>query len=355
MTKENNNFVFILMSFHPDMDPIYEAIKEVGEEFDLRIERVDEDPGDYKITDKIITSIEESLFIIADLTHERPNVYFELGYARGLDKFVIQASHKDSKLHFDIQDWNTSFYRDSRELQANLRKRIPRVLGQIANLPTHRKTNKSKRLATGINSLQILLSHVENHDRYVNYDLINDLGPQDLEFLFSNIVSNMKESVAYLPLSEYPQSTEKTTILIRFAEALMEKSDLPQKYNIAKNIVINNLPKGFYPDEIEDYLVDLTKTSNVLHLISTDSKSKHKLIQFFGESTSYRMTGTRCRFIDPLLSYFDVKELELIITYSMTNNQIHNAWEGEDLLKRLISVRKADLHSELIDQLSKYL
>ena len=46
-----------------------------------------------------------SRLVVADLTHERPNAYFELGYARGLGKTVITIARRDSNIHFDVKDW----------------------------------------------------------------------------------------------------------------------------------------------------------------------------------------------------------------------------------------------------------
>ncbi len=60
------------------MDPIFEGIKAAGEAHGLRVERVKDVLGDYRITNKIIEMIHKARLIVADLTHERPNVYFEL-------------------------------------------------------------------------------------------------------------------------------------------------------------------------------------------------------------------------------------------------------------------------------------
>ena len=44
----------------------------------LEVKRVKDVPGDYRITDRIIRMIWEARLIVADLTYERPNVYFEI-------------------------------------------------------------------------------------------------------------------------------------------------------------------------------------------------------------------------------------------------------------------------------------
>jgi hypothetical protein len=118
------NQVFVIVSFHSDMEPTFQAIKLAASRNGLNAQRVWDLPGDYRITDTIISMIRDSTMVVADLTHERPNVYFELGYARGLGKAVITIARKGTVLHFDVNDWNCIFYEDSRPLEAKLRARF---------------------------------------------------------------------------------------------------------------------------------------------------------------------------------------------------------------------------------------
>lgn len=120
----DENLVFVIMAFVPDMEPIFEGIVAAAKTVKLTAKRVKDVEGDYKITDKIIEMIHSARLIVADLTHERPNVYFELGYARGLGKTVITIARKDSKIHFDVKDWKYLEYVDSRVLERDLRKRF---------------------------------------------------------------------------------------------------------------------------------------------------------------------------------------------------------------------------------------
>lgn len=53
--------------------------------FPLRIDRF-KDGSAYKIPDKILSKIEDSGLVIADLTYTNPNVYHEVGYLMGLNK-----------------------------------------------------------------------------------------------------------------------------------------------------------------------------------------------------------------------------------------------------------------------------
>jgi hypothetical protein len=124
------DLVFVIISFTPDMEPIFEGVKAAGETHNLRAERVKDIPGDYRITDKVVQMIHSAKIIVADLTHERPNVYFELGYARGLSKTVITIARENTKLHFDVKDWTCFFYNDSRVVQRYLDERFAYELGK---------------------------------------------------------------------------------------------------------------------------------------------------------------------------------------------------------------------------------
>ncbi|MCI0550334.1 MAG: TIR domain-containing protein [Anaerolineae bacterium] len=116
--------VFVIIAFRDDMEPIFEGIKTAGSSVGLRVERVKDVPGDYRITDQVVKMINTAKFIVADLTHERPNVYFELGYARGLDKTVITVARDGTNIHFDVKDWTYISYTDSRILERDIKKRF---------------------------------------------------------------------------------------------------------------------------------------------------------------------------------------------------------------------------------------
>ena len=128
--QSDDSVIFAMMSFTPDMDPTFEAISSAAIAVGLTAERVKDVPGDYRITDRILEMIRSARFVVADLTHERPNVYFELGYARGLGKTVVTILREGSLAHFDVQDWTILSYSDSRPLERDLIKRFNYELGR---------------------------------------------------------------------------------------------------------------------------------------------------------------------------------------------------------------------------------
>lgn len=124
------DLVFVIIAFRDDMEPIFEGIRDAGESLGLTVKRVKDVQGDFRITDKVIQMINSARLVVADLSHERPNVYFELGYARGLGKTVITIARESTSIHFDVKDWTYISYIDSRTLERDLKKRFEYELAQ---------------------------------------------------------------------------------------------------------------------------------------------------------------------------------------------------------------------------------
>ncbi|KAF5429225.1 hypothetical protein C5S42_02095 [Candidatus Methanomarinus sp.] len=128
---QERDLIFVIAPLSTEMESIFEGVKAAGEAYGCRVERVVDVVGDYKITDKILEMIYQATIIVADLSHERPNVYFELGYARGICKTVITIDRESTKLHFDVKDWTCIFYNDSRKIERELLDRLKHELKNI--------------------------------------------------------------------------------------------------------------------------------------------------------------------------------------------------------------------------------
>lgn len=121
------NYVFVIMAMSQD-DPLledtHETIKRVGAENGYRAERVDDIQFTGQITEKMLGSIRRAQFVIADLTAERPNVYYEVGYAHALGKPILLTARAGTKLHFDVQGMRVLYYRNMSELSRELGKTL---------------------------------------------------------------------------------------------------------------------------------------------------------------------------------------------------------------------------------------
>lgn len=134
----DSNSVFIAMWFNDLMIPIREKIKEavVKSGFDPII--VDEQEHCDNINDKIISDIRKAKFMVADFTGQRGGVYFESGFAKGLNIPVVWTC-EDSELeniHFDTSHYNFILWnRDTLdEFAEKLKNRITSVIGWGKNV-----------------------------------------------------------------------------------------------------------------------------------------------------------------------------------------------------------------------------
>jgi len=114
----------------PEGDEVFGAIKDTCKSLKLKARRVDEAATSGFIILEIVDLIERAEFIIFDLTHERPNVYYELGYAHGVGNAptnILLMAKSGTKLHFDIAGFRVQFY-DSTE---DLRKLVKGTLREM--------------------------------------------------------------------------------------------------------------------------------------------------------------------------------------------------------------------------------
>ena len=103
---------FVAMWFNPEMDQVYDqGIRPAVESSGFRPFRADREHFLGKIDDRVIAEIRRSRFLIADMTHgekgARGSVYFEAGFAFGLNLPVIYTCRKDifDFLHFDTRQY----------------------------------------------------------------------------------------------------------------------------------------------------------------------------------------------------------------------------------------------------------
>jgi hypothetical protein len=69
--------------------------------------------------------------VIVDFTLSPRNVYFEVGYARGLKKRIIQTARKDTLLEFDVRSWRTHIYSNATQLKEMLVPALQEMYGEV--------------------------------------------------------------------------------------------------------------------------------------------------------------------------------------------------------------------------------
>lgn len=129
--------LFIAMSFREEEEPAlvdyFRAMERAVEAISLPIDikKINLEEGDYEISQKIMDEIDQAQIVLADFTLSPRNVYFELGYARGKNKRIIQTGRQDTELEFDVRNWRTVLYRNATELEAKLQASIESAYGDI--------------------------------------------------------------------------------------------------------------------------------------------------------------------------------------------------------------------------------
>ena len=116
--------VFIAMWFDKRMDEAQKKIKKAVIDCGYIPVVIDQKEHNNQIVPEIFQEIKESIFVVADFTGKRGGVYYEAGYAQACGKKVIHTCEKGKKLHFDVAQINTIFWKDPNDLYERLVKRI---------------------------------------------------------------------------------------------------------------------------------------------------------------------------------------------------------------------------------------
>jgi nucleoside 2-deoxyribosyltransferase len=97
-------FAFVLMPFDSAFDDLYRfGIKEPAEQLGILAERVDEQIYTESILERIYRQIDRADIIIADMSGQNPNVFYEIGYAHAKSKLCILLTRNVSDIPFDLK------------------------------------------------------------------------------------------------------------------------------------------------------------------------------------------------------------------------------------------------------------
>ena len=121
---------FVIMQFGEDFDALYnDVIIPVCKELGYGPVRADNCYGEIILED-IVKGISDASLVIADITKDNPNVFYELGYAHALKKptILLADQNQREKFPFDTQGYRTIFYqntiRGKREIENRLREHM---------------------------------------------------------------------------------------------------------------------------------------------------------------------------------------------------------------------------------------
>lgn len=145
------NKAFVIMRLGPtgaDVKRFYEeSVRPAALACGLEAVPVDLTEGRETISVRILKMIEEAPLVIADLTYERPNCYFEAGYALGKGVHPIFTAREDHdprrdgrgegapKVHFDLDGYKITYWKEDSlgEAKAELERRFRELLQKSAS------------------------------------------------------------------------------------------------------------------------------------------------------------------------------------------------------------------------------
>lgn len=125
--KESENFVL----FKEVLDYLIKpAVNNSG--YKLHVLRADEIDKSGSIIREILYNIKNSFIVIADLTNQNPNVFYELGVRHSLNTRTILIAQDEKFIPFDLRDYRTIIYDMStakgiRQFEIKLKKYIKEI------------------------------------------------------------------------------------------------------------------------------------------------------------------------------------------------------------------------------------
>jgi hypothetical protein len=120
------NQLFVIMKFgDAELESAYEGvIVPVGNEFGFKVVRINEIQDSGNISQQILEHIAQSRLILADLSGERPNCYYEAGFAHALGKDMVFAAHQKYQIHFDLAGYRFIRWHTEADYRHQLKERL---------------------------------------------------------------------------------------------------------------------------------------------------------------------------------------------------------------------------------------
>lgn len=125
--------IFVVMQFTKEYNELFEdVIKPISESAGFECIRADEFYTSTPIIKDIIESIQDSTAIIAEITPDNPNVFYEIGYSHAINKpTILLCDRKREKLPFDVSSFRTLFYENTiagkKKVEESLKKYLQNI------------------------------------------------------------------------------------------------------------------------------------------------------------------------------------------------------------------------------------
>lgn len=126
INSKSSKQVFVAMWFDSKLLPAFDSISRACNDNKYSAFRIDYKEHNNEISGEILAEIRKSKFFLAEVTGQRPGVYFEAGYALALGLPVIWCCRKDDlqNVHFDTRQYNHIVWDNEEDLYIKLKNRI---------------------------------------------------------------------------------------------------------------------------------------------------------------------------------------------------------------------------------------
>jgi hypothetical protein len=133
---EDELFAIVLMPFAASFNDVYRlGIKETASTLGIRCERVDEQIYAEGILDRIYRQIEAADIVIADMSGQNANVFYEVGYAHAKDKLCLLLTDNADDIPFNLKHRRHIVYGSSIEtLRSKLASDLEWAQSEIDNI-----------------------------------------------------------------------------------------------------------------------------------------------------------------------------------------------------------------------------
>lgn len=166
MAIQRRKSCFILMPFDPKYIEVYtEVYKPVCAKNDLDCWRVDELARPGSITRDIVEGIIDAEVVIADLTGQNANVFYELGIAHSVGNKTIMTTQSLDDVPFDIRSYRVLLYKQSitgsKQLSEDLDKAIKELLAAMERTSNPVQEAIASRSIIGAKRKTLLVKYVD--------------------------------------------------------------------------------------------------------------------------------------------------------------------------------------------------
>lgn len=124
---------FVIMQYSEPYNQLYaDVIQPVCKSCGIVPFRADEESGPGFILADVIRRLIESSIIIAEITPQNQNVFYELGYAHAMNKPTVLVAERGKQLPFDVSGFRTLFYENTisgkSKIEAELRRHLEAIM-----------------------------------------------------------------------------------------------------------------------------------------------------------------------------------------------------------------------------------